>query len=87
MFEPAGLVRLFCLSHFLCPPSQFICAGLADVELGRSEHIFEQGWWGREEGSRDLELPAAAARRLPQPLSLPRKPAEGGADLLDESAT
>lgn len=28
---------------FLCPPPQFICSGLADIGLGRSIHIFEQG--------------------------------------------
>lgn len=55
MFEPAGLVRLFCLSHFLCPPSRFICAGLADVELGGGVHIVKQEWWGREV-KRELRL-------------------------------
>lgn len=80
MFWPAGLVRLFYLSYFLCPPSWFICAGLADVGLGRGLHIFEQGP-RRSRGSLNFKLappersnaaPAAAARCLPQPVFFSR---------------
>lgn len=100
MFASAALVRLFCLSHFPCPPPRFICAGLADVELGRGAHIFGQGGGGEWEGGREgaetarrlltstlNAAPVAAARCLPQPVSLRGKPAVHRVDLLDESAT
>lgn len=43
IFGLRRLVRLFYLSHILCPPQKFICSGLSHIGLGRSTYIFKRG--------------------------------------------
>lgn len=42
IFGLQGLVHLFYLSHFLCPP-KFIFIGLSHISLGCRTYIFKQG--------------------------------------------
>lgn len=52
-------VHLFYLSHFLCPPPQFIWTGPRDIRLGCSTNIFKQGLL-REGGSAPLNSVASS---------------------------